>query len=787
MAADSSQSQVQEKDPFAGDTGISEEDRQEVLKSIEGIASENALALDEEIFVLKEAKSGVILPILINLLAVAVVAATIFFLSRAFQNDTIAVVERGLEFSSLEGQLLRELQAASQDQISAKEQEIRDFENRLGDLESQRQELSENLDSDVAFREAQYDQEVQDQLDSERARLESEGITAAEIDRLLAIQEVELRVFYTDLLTGYQEELLLEQEQLAETIVQLEGEYSSELDSLKTERDTLVEDLRIQEGELRAELEQQSQALAQVGAAEESLRSAQDTLAQLEEARQAAEGVEAQLIGLYTQLQTNLNRRDWESSLTSVEQIQGFLNEEDVVALSLGSLAGRRQTDLFVVATIGEYVQNIVQNEQNSRSVSGQLEILNRIRANNERASAAIANNNEELAADIYSETMSLMPELDLASTSLLANAQTQFNDQLVAELEARTEVIADLVEAAETAIENGNYALALNNFDSALRTLPEFNGGEAAFSNSLVSIGYTLADRVVQGANVQPFNAIFNRLQVDVETIRTAITNQIQDAVRQREGVLQGEIATTSTEFSVLQQQYEDQLNDLRNELSSSSEGQEDSASTIAGLNIEIASLNSEIVGLNSEITGLNSEVARLTTDVSGLTTDVSSLDSNLSSTSAELTLVQTNRDEFQQRASELQGEVDRLAIFERELNTLRSKYNDFQTNIGVIVAEGDADGFLSRQAIEDFLGSRELEFVLPDFRTEIRRNYSFAEGAGRQDGLNLARDVVVGFSSQATPAQQSLYLETEREFAVEDGNDVLAAFLNDLIRATE
>lgn len=780
MAADSSQSQVQEKDPFAGDTGISEEDRQEVLKSIEGIASENALALDEEIFVLKEAKSGVILPILINLLAVGVVAATIFFLSRAFQNDTIAVVERGLEFSSLEGQLLRELQAASQDQISAKEQEIRDFENRLGDLEAQRQELSENLDSDVALREAQYDQEVQDQLDAERARLESEGITTAEIDRLLAIQEVELRVFYTDLLTGYQEELLLEQEQLAETIVQLEGEYSSELDSLKTERDTLVEDLRTQESELRAELEQQSQALAQVGAAEESLRSAQDTLAQLEEARQAAEAVEAQLIGLYTQLQTNLNRRDWESSLTSVEQIQGFLNEEDVVSLSLGSLAGRRQTDLFVVATIGEYVQNIVQNEQNSRSVSGQLEILNRIRANNERASAAIANNNEELAADIYSETMSLMPELDLASTSLLANAQTQFNDQLVAELEARTEVIADLVEAAETAIENGNYALALNNFDSALRTLPEFNGGEEAFSNSLVSIGYTLADRVVQGANVQPFNAIFSRLQVDVETIRAAITNQIQDAVRQREGVLQGEIATTSTEFSVLQQQYEDQLNDLRNELSSSSAGQEDSASTISGLNIEIASLN-------SEITGLNSEVDRLTTEVSGLTTNVSDLDSNLSSTNAELTLVQTNRDEFQQRVSELQGEVDRLSIFEGELNTLRSKYSDFKTNIGVIVSGGDADGFLSRQAVEDFLGSRELEFVLPDFRTEIRRNYSFAEDAGRQDGLNLARDVVVGFSSQATPAQQSLYLETERGFAVEDGNDVLAAFLNDLIGAIQ
>ena len=733
-------SQVEDPLAKAEDVGISEEDRREVLKSIENIASENRISLDDsEAFALKEAKSGVILPIMVNLLSVAVVAVVIFLLSQAFQNDTTTLVERGLEFSSLEGQLLRELQKESQNQISAKDREIGDYEERLTTLESQRQELSDSLGSRLEARQMQYDQELSDALAAERARLETQGLDGSEIDRLLAIQEEELRAFYSAQLLAYQEELIAEQQDVVNRIEGLRSEYSQQIDDLKTERTTLVEDFRTQEVSLRTELEQQSQVIEQSTETIDNLQAAREELAQLEAERENADAIEAQLIGLFERLQETLNRSDWSPGLETVRQIRNFLNERQVQSVT--ALAERRSTDLFVLSTIEQYIENIIQNEENFSSISAQLDVLSRIQVNNQRAINALENNNETLASTIYFETMSLMPELRTANDALIDDARNQLNEQLneqfASELETRTENVAELVQTAEDAIEQGDYTFAITSFDRALQSLPEFENNAVSINSNLVGLGYTLADRVVLRENTQPFNTIFQRSQINTGVTLSAINEQINAAVRQREGELLTELSAADSEFAALQEQYEKTLNDLRANLSSS-------------FDVQIDSLNDELAARETELVS-----------------------------------IRTRSDEFEQLSNNLQAEVARLEDFEIKLSTIQNKYTDFKVNVDALRTLGSPDDFVVRGELEKFVGSSELDAIFPDFRNEIRLNYKPSEKAGREAGLSLAKDIVTGFSGQATLGQRRLYLETELEYAREDADEIMEAFLVDLLDA--
>ncbi len=718
MAADTSsnlleddiqKNDIQHDDAFAesSDIGISEDDRREVLKSIENITSENTASLTEDAFVLKGAKSGILFPVLVNLVAFIVVAVVIFLLGRAFQNDSTTIARTSIEFSSLEGQLLRELQKQSQDQISAKEQEIQNFEQRLTGLEEQRQSLSENLLTRIDSRKSEYDELIIGELGDLQATLEREGRSEAEIIRLLAARENALRAFYAEQLALYEEELLNEQAELENNIAQLQGEYSTELTGLKSERDQLLDDLRVQESNLRAELEQQSQALADSDAIADNLQNARDTLSQLTEERQAASGIEDQLLGLFERLQAQLVNRNWENGLPIIRQIQTFLNEERVV--SLGALANRRASDLFVISIIEDYIQNALNSEETVTSLTDQLEVLNRIRSNNERANNALRNNNEELASEIYNETFTLMPELRTANNILISDARDALNQQFANELDTRTKAVSDLVQAAEQAMRDGNYTLALNNFDSALQVLPELEENVSLINDSLIYMGYAAADQVVND-NLQAVNAIIARTEIDTAATVTAINEQIQAAVLERESELLVELSDT-------------------NELTESYETQ------ISGLNEELADVNAR-------------------------------------------------RDELQQFSTELQAEIDDLQKIKQQLESIQNKYAEYRIDIDAIrrTAE-DSNGFQNRQALENFVGSRELEAVFPALRTEIRSNYKTSEDAGRQDGISLARDVVVGFANQATPAQQLLYLETEREYSIVDGNGALETFLTDLL----
>ena len=737
MATDSGKQKLPE-DPLAKSDGmdISEEDRREVLKSIENIASEHRIDMgDGEVFALKGVKSGVLFPILVNILSLAVVAIVVFLLSRSFQSETTTLAVRGLEFSSLEGQLIRELQQESQDQISAKDREIGDFEQRLDDLERQRQELGASLGTKVDTRQDEYNQQIQAALEAEKRRLESQGVNISEVNRLLAIQEEELRNTYTRQLAAYQEELIREQETLDADIGRLQNEYSDQIDELRAQRSVLVEDFREQEVSLRDQLEEQAQVLADTNEAVAGLQTARGELARLSAEREAATAIESQLLGIYDRVRETINRGDWATGLGIIQQARSFLNEESVI--SAGNLTARRTADLFVFSTIEQYIQNIIRSEESANTVSQQIEVLSRIRANGQRADDAIANNNVDLATNIYSQTMRLLPELTVASQSLVAAERDQLNESFATALEDRRDAIATLIQTAEIAIGRGDYTLALNSFDRALQVLPELEDSALSINSNLVSVGYGLANLVVQQDSLP--NAIFRRSQLDPDIIRVSLSEQITTAVSAREAELFADLSDAGTELSSLQESYEGRLESLTGDLS--------------------ASFDEQIVVLRRDLEDRTTELAS----------------------------IRDRSNELEQLSTDLQREVNRLQVFAEQVSAIQSQYSEYQVNLSEIQSTGDLSSLSTilraRQELENFIGSRELVAIVPGFSQAFRGSDALLQQAGRDAGLSEVSDVVAGFFGQATLNQRQLFLESELQSVRQSGDGIMEAFLMDLL----
>jgi hypothetical protein len=94
---------------FDEDSGISKEDQKDILQEIEQAASENKLTAGPQAFVLHAERKGVFMPMLVNLVAVALLAVGGLVLYYFFQRGETTLKEETLTVTSAEGKLIEQL------------------------------------------------------------------------------------------------------------------------------------------------------------------------------------------------------------------------------------------------------------------------------------------------------------------------------------------------------------------------------------------------------------------------------------------------------------------------------------------------------------------------------------------------------------------------------------------------------------------------------------------------------------------------------------------------------
>src|SRR5262245_45993059 len=119
---------------FPDTSGISEDDRRDILAEIDRVAQENRIQTGPEAFVLHPRKKGLLVPVGVNVGALVVLALGLLILYSLYQQSAQGLVQTQVVLLSPEGKLIEEIKKQSQSELLAKDQQIADINKRVESL-----------------------------------------------------------------------------------------------------------------------------------------------------------------------------------------------------------------------------------------------------------------------------------------------------------------------------------------------------------------------------------------------------------------------------------------------------------------------------------------------------------------------------------------------------------------------------------------------------------------------------------------------------------------------------
>ncbi|MFW6313881.1 MAG: hypothetical protein ACOC2N_08355, partial [Spirochaetota bacterium] len=278
-----------DQDEFAG----TPEERAQIEREIRSAVEENRISVGPETFRVQPQRGGVGLPLLVNLVALLVIAGGVYLLLQVFADREHNIASQTSAIVSAEGRLLSALRVESEARLSEKESEIADIERRLAQVEAERQQIRSEAKSRLEEQETVLRAEFDDALEAERSRLAAEELSdterATRLDEFRQTREAELGAQ----LAALEAEAAASLREQEEAIASVVTEYEGSLREAQAERESLESELRDQQAELQAQFEQREAQLSGERAA--AVETLEELRAQQEEQRLILD----QILGFY--------------------------------------------------------------------------------------------------------------------------------------------------------------------------------------------------------------------------------------------------------------------------------------------------------------------------------------------------------------------------------------------------------------------------------------------------------------------------------------------------------
>jgi hypothetical protein len=448
---------------FDPGSGITQEEQKEIRAEIEKVATGSRIAVDPGMFIVKAAKRGVLFPVLVNVLSLAVLAIGLVVLYVLFQSQETQI-SRGEDTGTIttEGKLLEEVKKESEAKLQEKNQQINDIQGKLAQIDKQRQDLQSTMDAQVQQKEADLRAAMAAELDAEKARLQKQGLSDQDIQKKLADLETQKNTAFQKDLDAFKAQADAERKRSEAALRDLQARYSSDLATANTERQQVLADSRQREADLQAQLAAQSKE------AQAQQAQTQQQLAALSSQKTQEDLVSQQLVGLYSVAQTDIAARDYAHALTSLQAIGAYVNSLDLVALP--GMAKRRPVDLFIVDSLTSLVQGEI--DKAKTDTSSLVEAANRladIRTRVADADTQVKAGRLAEAEKQYAQALAVLPEISRSYAFFKARAADAET--------ARQAVLDAALQRAETAYGAGRYADMLSAYRDALGYLPETSG----------------------------------------------------------------------------------------------------------------------------------------------------------------------------------------------------------------------------------------------------------------------------------------------------------------------
>lgn len=712
-------------------TGISPEDRAEIVSQIEKITKQHRRTFEASAFTVKAQKYGLLFPLFVNIFILGATALALYGLSQFFSQKTTEIQRTGTVLSSAEGKLIQEIKKEAEGQLTQKEKEISEFQVQLARLEKEQASQKASFEERLAQKEAEFNEQIRKEVELERERLLKQGLSEAAIQERLQKFEAERMAYYKNKLDEFQNQLAQERLAAEASYAKLRQEYSNSIATLNAERQKIQEEARQREQQLRSSLEQKNQELAsastQVSA---NLEKAKKELARIDEQRRASAAAEDQIAGLYQAIQASFQNRRFDEALRSINSFKGLLN--DPVISSLPSLQKRRNGDLFALDVMGQMARLEVERSSiDTNLLLAQAEALAAIRSAVQEGRTALQNNNADEAAEAYQKALARIPEVTEAhqyfinralgekeqalktSLAALSRANTaRINKDYSTASLAYGEVLKALGLSAEESLQltEGISALAVEQNQVSL-TAVDTNEGR-----NLVRRGKAELDQGNWSGAIRTYAGLLKKYPnaeqtgTALEGIDTALLNMTRDAER------------ANTEAAKTVSVLEENINRLSRELETS----------LSELNSLRTNSGQSLKDQDSRIT----ELERLLEEERQRSKALASQTGPVPSGTGESTL--------DQDLAQLRQENQRLAQIASQYDTLNQVYQTYQKDEDRMIAQGGVNSILAaRSQLDAFLTNPSVQQLFPDLRDRIVRYEKAFLEAGQKESLYNAMTI--------------------------------------------
>ncbi len=348
---------------------ISGEEREKILAEIDRRLDKSRIRVVADTFSFTPKRSGAFLPVLVNAIAVILLLGSILFLFYVFDRSEESILSETAEVLSTESKLIAALKKESEEQLELKDQKILDIQVRLNGMQRERERIKLAAQAEIQQREQQLRAEMEEALQAEREKLQSQGLSTENIAEKIKEYEAQKKAEFETRVEALRTQSQAELAQKEATIAALVSEYEQSLESAQQERLDLQRALENREARLEEQFREREQAL-------ESDRSrAIEELSRMRDTRQNEQLILDQILSSYDKINNQLKDTQYADARNGLEALREYLNQDSVS--SLPAIQKRRPVELFIIGSL----ESLIANEQprESEDISSLVESSNLI------------------------------------------------------------------------------------------------------------------------------------------------------------------------------------------------------------------------------------------------------------------------------------------------------------------------------------------------------------------------------------------------------------------------
>jgi hypothetical protein len=747
------------------DSGITVEDRRDILAAIDTVARSNRISAGPEAFALKPRRKGLLFPLVVNLAAIILTSGAVFGLRTMSARKNAEVAETEAVVATAEGRLIQELKRESDSKLQEKDKAIADIQGRLTALDKERSDLAASIEEKVKVREAELRAELAVELERERARLIDQGLSESVIQERLKRFEAEKTAAFRRELDAFQRQAQAERDAAEERFSMLRNEYQSSIASLSEDRKRIQDESKRRESELRASMEAKTKELeSQSAEARAGLERARTELARLEEERSQAEAVEDRIIGLYGSVRAALRDRRFEAAAEGAAALAAYLNEPSVAQAP--SLQSRRDTDLFVADALASLAKaELSRTGADATKLLAQAELLAAARAASAAADKALRAGDAAAAQTKYREALERVPEILAAHEFFLGRLRDEES--------IRRARLSETLALAESAYRSGELAEASARYAEALAYLPV---DDTARRDILARIGRS----AIAAADT-------TRRDADTKSAREPLAAARRDLAAAK-------WTDSLTEFVSVLASYPaaEQASEAARGVSAALDGLERAATAKTDEDaMALAALRDEAARLKAES---EKTIADLRVDHSRLVAEAGDKDARIGELEALLAAAQEKSAAAAAAAgaatpaattaagvgdiAALGAEVQRLGLVAAKYDRLSSSYVAYAAKEDAALAAAGPGALVAAQtSLDAFLDGPEARESMPGLRERIVRFERSFQEAGQREVLYNALDLVDGaIRARDSAARDRYFSDLETRYA---GDSAMLDFL--------